>query len=142
MIRARILVVDDEPQIRCLLRSLLSREGYQVTEAGDGMEALTLCEQGSSFDLLLTDIVMPRMDGLQLSERISSLIPAVRVLYMSGRCEVEKVARHVEQFGFGFIKKPFEIQELSASVRNQLRTGRPRRSRRRIPRAAGARPPK
>jgi DNA-binding NtrC family response regulator len=120
MIQARILVVDDEPQIRSLLRSLLSGQGYQVTEAGDGVEALSLCEQGSSFDLLLTDIVMPRMDGLQLSEKIASRFPAVRVLYMSGRCEIEKVATHVRQFGFGFIKKPFEIQELSESVRSQL----------------------
>lgn len=142
MLRARILVVDDEPQIRSLLNSLLSREGYQVTEAGDGVEALTLCQQGSSFDLVLTDIVMPRMDGLQLSEEIAALIPAVRVLYMSGRCEIEKVAGHVKEFGFGFIKKPFEIQELSKSVRSQLGGGRLRRSRRRVSRREVARPPK
>ncbi len=135
-------MVDDEPQIRSLLKSLLSREGYQVTEAGDGVEALTLCQQGSSFDLVLTDIVMPRMDGLQLSKEIAALIPAVRVLYMSGRCEVEKVAGHVREFGFGFIKKPFEIQELSQSVRSQLHGGRLRRTRRRESRPEVARPPK
>ncbi len=132
MLPARVLLVDDEPQIRSLLRSLLSRQGYEVTEAADGVEALSLCEQGSSFDLLLTDVIMPRMDGVQLSEKVAALLPAIRVLFMSGRCEVEKVATQVTQFGFGFIKKPFQIEEVSACIRLQLREGRmPRPSRRR-----------
>lgn len=129
----KILVVDDEPQIRSLLRSLLSRQGYQVMEAGDGAEALSLYEQGFSFDLVLTDVVMPQMDGLQLSREIATLMPATRVLFMSGKCEVEKVASQASEFGFGFIKKPFAVEELNASVRSQLRvreTARPARRKR------------
>jgi two-component system cell cycle sensor histidine kinase/response regulator CckA len=132
MLPVRVLVVDDEPQVRSLLRSLLARQGYEVMEAGDGEEALSLCEQGGCFDVLLTDVVMPRMDGLQLSERVAAIMPRIRVLFMSGRCEIEKVAALVTQFGFGFIKKPFQIEEVSESIRLQLRAGKtPRPSRRR-----------
>lgn len=136
------MIVDDEPQIRKLLRSLLSRQGYQVTEAGDGLEALSLCQQGSSFDLLLTDIVMPQMDGLQLSQKVTTMLPAVRVVLMSGKCEVEKVATQVRRFGFGFIKKPFQIEELNESVRSQLSVGGTRRPRRRQPQTEDERPAK
>ncbi|HOK45232.1 MAG TPA: response regulator [Bryobacteraceae bacterium] len=129
----KILVVDDEPQIRSLLRSLLSRQGYEVTEAGDGAEALSLCEKGFSFDLVVTDVVMPQMDGLQLSRKIAALRPSTRVLFMSGKCEFEQVASQVSEFGFGFIKKPFAVEELRESVRNQLRVrgmARPARKKR------------
>jgi DNA-binding NtrC family response regulator len=117
MLRTKILVVDDEPHIRSLLRNLLSRQGYQIIEAGDGAEALSLCKREAKFDLLLTDVVMPGMDGLQLAERVREIYPAVRVLYMSGKCDIESVRARLRRGRFGFVRKPFEIRELGATVR-------------------------
>jgi two-component system cell cycle sensor histidine kinase/response regulator CckA len=120
---ARILVVDDEPKIRSLIRTLLTRQGYEILEASDGVEALSLCNRGPSPDLLLTDVVMPRMDGVQLAERVATLYPSVRVLYMSGKCEVESIQTRLRKRKFGFIRKPFEIEALGEAVRKRLRPG-------------------
>lgn len=117
----RILVVDDEPKIRALIRALLTRQGYEIEEASDGVEALSLCNRGPSPDLLLTDVVMPGMDGVQLAERVSTLYPATRVLYMSGKCDVESIQSRITSRKFGFIRKPFEIEALGAAVRERLR---------------------
>jgi two-component system cell cycle sensor histidine kinase/response regulator CckA len=111
------LVVDDEPQIRSFVKSVLVRERHRVLEASDGVDAVALLEkQGQKVDLLLTDIVMPRMDGIELAGRVSSRFPAVRVLYMSGQCEVSAVHRDIENKGFGFIRKPFDVGTLSVKV--------------------------
>jgi DNA-binding NtrC family response regulator len=115
--RRTILVVDDEPHIRSLLKSILERERYQVLEAEDGQQALGICdEQGPKIDLLLTDIVMPNVDGIQLAERVSSAHPHMRVLYMSGKCEMEVVERNIVEKGFGFIRKPFAIDALVQKI--------------------------
>ena len=120
-----ILVVDDEPQIRGLIRNVLERENYRVLEAEDGEEALTLCERSdANVSLLLTDIVMPNLDGIELARRIRALKPDIRVIYMSGKCEIAMVERDLRQLGFGFIKKPFALPALLGSVREALGTGR------------------
>jgi two-component system, cell cycle sensor histidine kinase and response regulator CckA len=116
-----ILVVDDEPQIRGLIRKVLERESYRVMDAEDGLQALSICEQsGVRIDLLLTDIVMPRLDGIELARRVSERLPETRVLYMSGKCEMRTVARDVQQRGFGFLGKPFSVKSLLESVREAL----------------------
>ncbi|MGA2327837.1 MAG: response regulator [Bryobacteraceae bacterium] len=139
MERTRILVVDDEPEIRALLRSLLSRKGYEIAVACDGVEALSLCQEGSTLDLLLTDVVMPRMDGVQLAEKVSTLYPAARVLYMSGKCEIDAIQRRGCKTGCGFIRKPFEIGRLGQTIQTLLgRAGAPEKRRRRP--ARGSRP--
>ncbi len=121
MAERTILVVDDEPHIRSLVRNILQREHYRVLEAGDGCEALSICdEHGSGIDLLLTDIVMPRLDGIQLAEQVVAAHPRIRVLYMSGKCDVETVQRQIRQFGFGFIRKPFAIEALLGTVQHSL----------------------
>jgi DNA-binding NtrC family response regulator len=123
MIRRLVLVVDDEPHIRSLLKSILQRENYDVLEASNGQEALDLCAaQVPEIELLLTDIVMPVLDGIQLAERVASTYPNVRVLYMSGKCDIEAVERDIEERGFGFIRKPFAIDELLHTVRKLLET--------------------
>ncbi len=121
MAERTILVVDDEPHIRSLVRNILQREHYRVLEAGDGCQALSICdEQGAAIDLLLTDIVMPKLDGIQLAEQVVAAHPRIRVLYMSGKCDVETVQRQVREFGFGFIRKPFAIDALLGTVQHYL----------------------
>jgi two-component system cell cycle sensor histidine kinase/response regulator CckA len=82
---SRILVVDDEDAIREVARRILTREGYEVIAASGGEEALSLLtDKGEQVDLLLTDVIMPRMSGKELAERFTSLRTDARVLYMSG----------------------------------------------------------
>jgi two-component system, cell cycle sensor histidine kinase and response regulator CckA len=84
MSASRILVVDDEDAIREVARRILTREGYEVIAAAGGEEALTLIAEDEQVDLLLTDVIMPRMSGKELAERFVSLRAGARVLYMSG----------------------------------------------------------
>jgi DNA-binding NtrC family response regulator len=115
MAHRTILVVDDEPCIRSLVRSVLARDGHAILEAADGAEAIGVWERSpEAIDLLLTDVVMPRMDGLELARQLSSRSPRVRVLYMSAKCEVDVVQEQVKRRGFGFIRKPFDIESLTS----------------------------
>jgi two-component system cell cycle sensor histidine kinase/response regulator CckA len=117
MSRRTILVVDDEPHIRSLVRWVLARDDHRVLEASDGVDAIEILgEPGATIDLLLTDIVMPRMDGVELARRVSTRLPSVRVLYMSGKCDVDAVHQDIRSKGYGFIRKPFDIAELSVKV--------------------------
>ncbi len=83
--KERVLVVDDEANVRDFARSVLSRNGYEVLEAADGLEALNLMEQLSGqVEVVVTDIKMPGMDGFALADKICSAYPDVRLLFMSG----------------------------------------------------------
>lgn len=115
-----ILVVDDEPQIRSLVTRILAREGYTIFEASDGAEALGVLESQRAVDLVVTDIVMPGMDGIQLAGRVASGFPATGLIYMSGKCDIDVVRTDIERHGFGFIRKPFRIESLSRAVREFL----------------------
>ena len=79
-----VLLVEDEPAVRRLVRVMLEQAGYTVREACDGDEALTLAETGVEIDLLLTDVLMPGMSGRVLAERLQALLPDMRVLFTSG----------------------------------------------------------
>jgi len=126
MTRKTILVVDDEPQIRSLVKSVLARRHHRILEASDGVEALGIVERPKVIiDLLLTDIVMPGMDGIELARRTASQSPNVRVIYMSAKCEAEAVRLDMDTRGFGFVRKPFDIDELDDQV-SQLLAKAPR----------------
>jgi len=121
MTRKTILVVDDEPRIRSLVKSVLAKRRHRIIEASDGVEALGIVGQPKvRIDLLLTDIVMPGMDGIELARRTASQSPKVRVIYMSGKCEADAVRLDMERRGFGFVRKPFDIGELDAKVSQSL----------------------
>jgi CheY-like chemotaxis protein len=119
---ARILVVDDEPMIRSLTRRALERFGYEVLEADDGDAALELVrsEAGSKLDLAVLDVVMPRMDGRELSEQLRRVQPGLRVLYISGHTGDELARRLLLDASVPFLQKPFPPDELVERVQELL----------------------
>jgi len=116
-----ILIADDEPTIRTYLRAILRVEGFQLLEAGDGIEALQKIEQrGDGVDLLVTDVRMPRMDGVALAHAVTETYPGTPVLYISGYpfSVEEHRLRHANMCAF--LPKPFTRQQLLEAVRNCL----------------------
>ena len=113
-----ILVAEDEVVVRNIVCVLLHQEGYQVLSAADGKEALELArEYHGTIDLLLTDIKMPRMDGVLLAEHIINERPGIRVLLMSGQISSEIREKNVR---LPFLRKPFVPGVFRDKVRNVL----------------------
>jgi CheY-like chemotaxis protein len=116
-----ILLVEDQPDVRKLLRSLLASLGYQVLEAADGNAALALVQQAAEpFQLMLTDLVMPGMNGLELAARLTALRPGIRILYISGYADRMPGIEDAPNFQENSIAKPFVAAELAAKVREVL----------------------
>jgi len=120
-----ILVVDDTREVRSLVARVLENQGYNVLEASEGQQALAICHDlNGRVDLLLTDIKMPGMDGVELARRIKSSYSHMRVLYISGQCEGDELQAHLCQKGFGFLPKPFLPQALIDMVKQILAQGK------------------
>ncbi|MGZ8707565.1 MAG: response regulator [Gaiellaceae bacterium] len=115
----RIIFVEDDPFLREMVARLLEVRGYEVTVASTPGEALALAK-GNSFDLLVTDVVMPEMNGRQLAERIAADLPDVRMLFVSGYSEDELLARDVIDKHLRFLPKPFSVEQLAREVRIAL----------------------
>ncbi|MBM3776081.1 MAG: response regulator, partial [Acidobacteria bacterium] len=120
-----ILLVEDEAALRGMLREVLEKSGYRVLEAGDGSEALEICEQPAKVDLLLTDVVMPLLNGHQLARRLALRWPDLKVIYMSGHTD-DVIAYHgVLDSGTVLMQKPFAPGALVAQVRAVLDAAAP-----------------
>ena len=119
-----ILLVEDERAVRELVVSTLERYGYTVLAAGDAAEATQLAQQHERrIHLLLTDVVMPKVSGRQLVERLTPLRPEMKVLYMSGYTDDAIVRHGVLDPGTAFLQKPFNAADLTRRVLQVLNTG-------------------
>jgi signal transduction histidine kinase/ActR/RegA family two-component response regulator len=121
-----VLVAEDEDAVRRLAKRILEREGFNVLEARDGQEALELSSSaGRRIDLVLSDVVMPRLGGRELVERCLALFPGCRALLMSGYTDDELVRRDVLDSRAAFLAKPFTPDALVAKVREVLEAAVP-----------------
>jgi CheY-like chemotaxis protein len=117
-----VLLVEDESSVRNLAYRILCQQGYTVLEAANGDEALRIVQErnGKEIDLLLTDVVMPRMSGKDLADRLKTLKPELKVLFTSGYTDDAIVHHGVLNPGTHFLQKPFSPKALSLKVREVL----------------------
>jgi len=116
-----ILLVEDEPAVRDLVREALAAQGYEVLVADGGPTALKISEQREgTLDLLLTDVVMPRMGGGELATRLREKRPGLRVIFMSGYTDDAVVRHGVFESRVAFLQKPFRLEDLARKVREVL----------------------
>ncbi len=117
----RVLVVEDEPDLRRLVTRVLASHGYTVTESANGREALELCAATRDhIDLVITDVVMPEMSGREFSERLAEVGCSAKLLYMSGYTDDEILRRGVLDPNVAFLQKPFSVEALLHAVRRAL----------------------
>jgi two-component system, cell cycle response regulator CpdR len=113
---ARILVADDDRAVAEFVRRALIHHGHDVTVVEDGIAALHALQTEAAFDLLLTDIVMPGMDGIALALKVAKDYPGLRVLLMSGYAAERQRAHNLDVLIQRVISKPFTLQELVRAV--------------------------
>ncbi|BEH11187.1 MULTISPECIES: sigma-54-dependent transcriptional regulator [Geobacter] len=118
-----ILVVDDEQDIRTALAGILEDEGYRTAFARDGVEALETVQKDRP-DLVLLDIWMPRLDGMETLQRLKAADPGLTVVMMSGHGTIETAVKSTKMGAFDFIEKPLSLEKILVTVRNGLDAGR------------------
>lgn len=111
----RILLAEDDEAMRLYLERALVRSGYAVMAVDNGRAAMDLFEAGEAFDLLLTDIVMPELDGIQLAQQISAVAPDTRVMFITGFSAVTLRAGQ-EMPNARVLSKPFHLRDLVLEV--------------------------
>ena len=122
---ANILIAEDEEPVRELVARALADQGHRVTATADGTEALeTLQTQSGAFDLLLTDIQMPGMDGIALALAVARDFPKIPILLMAGYADQRERAAGLESLICGVVAKPFNLAEIRSAVASALAHGR------------------
>lgn len=114
---ARILLADDDAATRDLVKRALEADGHSVLTTQDGSEALDSLNAGKAFDVLVTDVHMPGMDGLALAERAAALVPGIAVVLMSGFAEQLDKAKSLKTARVATLSKPFSLEQAKAAVR-------------------------
>ncbi len=119
--KARILVVDDEPQVARIVRDLLIFAGFDVTTAENGKQAMNLLNGAEHFDLMITDMKMPEMDGLELLRLTLQLKKAFPVIVLTGCGTVDNGIQALEAGAYDYVLKPFNTEKLLLVVWGALR---------------------
>ncbi|MFH0926183.1 MAG: response regulator [bacterium] len=117
----KILIVDDEENAREGLAKILKKTGYITATAENGEEALSILEN-SRYDLVITDIKMPRMDGMQLLKKMRKIAPDIGVIMVTAYGEVESYLEAMSQGAFEYLNKPMKIDELKKVINKVLQS--------------------
>jgi CheY-like chemotaxis protein len=115
-----VLLVEDAPMIRRLAREIMTRAGYTVIEAADGEQAAQLAGRLPRIDVLLTDVVMPRLNGIELTAQLRRTRPELRVLFMSGYSDYAIVRNGLLSDRTTYLQKPFTPEELLRKLRSVI----------------------
>jgi DNA-binding NtrC family response regulator len=121
--QANILIVDDELEIREVLKEFLQLKGYAALTAANGVEALT-CLKAEKLDLAVVDMWMPGMNGLEILRSIRAIDPSVGVIIMTGLCDAEIARQAIESGAHDYLLKPLDLRRLEDAIRAGL-TGAP-----------------
>ncbi len=119
---AKILIIDDEKAIRSALRDILEHENHKVEEAEDGASGLEKAKKGG-FDAVLCDIKMPRMDGLEVLEKLMAHDDSIPVVMISGHGTIDTAVEAIKKGAFDFIQKPPDLNRILVTLRNALERG-------------------
>ena len=120
MSRPRVLIVDDEARIRSSLGGILIDEGYDIFMADNGLTALEKIRGDGSVDLVLTDIWMPKVDGLELLKEIRHVNPDIPVIMISGHGTIETAVKAIKMGAFDFIEKPLTLEKTVLVVKHAM----------------------
>ncbi|MES2592771.1 MAG: sigma-54 dependent transcriptional regulator [Bacteroidota bacterium] len=115
----KLLIIDDEKSIRKTLREILEYEKYQVDEAADGSEGMAMIQK-NKYDIILCDIKMPKMDGIEVLDKIMQLSSDTPVIMVSGHGNIETAVEAVKKGAFDFISKPLDLNRLLVTLRNAM----------------------
>lgn len=115
----KVLVIDDEKSIRSTLKEILEYEGFQITEASDGEEGIKLFEK-DHYDVVLCDIKMPKMDGIEILERVQQISKDTPLVMISGHANIDTAVEAIKKGAFDFISKPLDLNRLLITIRNAI----------------------
>lgn len=117
--KEKILIVDDDFSLRSLMEVVFENEGYSVSLAEDGISALKILENGH-FDILITDINMPNMNGIELFNKVKKLFPQIPVIFVSGYDYKNLAEKLLREGALYFFKKPFDLNILKRAIKSIL----------------------
>jgi two-component system, cell cycle sensor histidine kinase and response regulator CckA len=118
---ATILLVEDEASVRSVTREVLEAEGYRVVEAEDAIDGIRVCEQfRGKIDLVLTDVVMPGMNGREMARKLTERHAGLKIMFMSGYTDNPVLREAFSDYHTVYLQKPFTVQTLCGKVKDML----------------------